>query len=444
MTESTVHEVESLASEANRALLERVIASVQLRRAPRLREFLSYVGRRSLKDGCTQVHEQEIGVEVFGRPETYDTGVDNIVRANATELRKRIEAYFESDGLHEPVIMEIPRGSYIPIFRPRPIKAEIVVESLDAAGEFLSAPFAHAPAHVLPASRERRWMLPALIVAALVILALGSECVNLWLQNRAQHRAFYAWQYSPSVAAFWSSFLGASPDTDIVMSDAFFKLAQDLTGKSFTLNDYLSHSYVRDLMAEEKSPDAHLVIGKVSAWSSGNSNHLALARRILALDPLGKSIRLYYSRDYTPELIKQDNVILLGSGVTNPWDSLFDSRLNFSVKLDGDSSSAILNRAPITGEQSIYTRTDSTGYCVVAYLPNPGSNGKVLIIEGTTVEATEAGGDFLLSEDKLSGFQKSLHVNSLPYFEMLLKTSQVKGTPFVATVEAYRTYPNQR
>ncbi len=441
MAESTAQDIESPPSEANWALLERILSSVQLHRAPRLREFLSYVGRRSLKEGCTQVHEQEIGIEVFGRPKTYDTSVDNIVRANATELRKRIDAYFESEGLNETLIMEIPRGSYVPVFRARPVREDKVAD-LALSGVITSELPRRTPL-ALPASGQRRWMIPALIVAGIVILALGFEYTSLWLQNRAEHRSLYAWQYSPSVASFWSGFLGASPDTDIVMSDAFFKLAQDLTRKSFTLNDYLSRTYVTELMNDEKSPDARLVISKVSAWSSGNSNHLALARRILSLDPLGKSIRLYYARDYTPDLIKQDNVILLGSAVTNPWDSLFDSRLNFTVALDSDDSSAIINRAPAAGEQKVYSRTDSTGYCVVAYLPNPNSNGKVLIIEGTTVEATEAGGDFLLSEDQLSGFQRALHVDKLPYFEMLLKTSQVKGTPFVATIQAYRTYSNQ-
>jgi hypothetical protein len=443
MIESTAQEIDSPALEANRALLERVLGSVQLHRAPRLREFLSYVGRRSLKDGCSHVHEQEIGVAVFGRPDAYDTSVDNIVRANATELRKRIEAYFESEGLNEPLIMEIPRGSYVPVFRLRPLKAESAPESQIPTVAVISESSKGIPRAEL-ASVQRQWLLPALIVACSAVAVLSLVCAALWNQNRAMHRSFYAWQYSPSLATFWSGFLDGSSDTDIVMSDAFFKLAQDFTGKSFTLNDYISRGYVNELISQENSPDAREILGKVSAWSSGNSNHLSLARRILALDPLGKNIRLYYARDYTPELIKQDNVILLGSRVTNPWDSLFDDRLNFIVKLGSDETSAIVNRAPAAGEQSIYTHSDSVGYCVVAYLPNPDSNGKVLIIEGTTVEATEAGGDFLLSESQMSSFQRTLHVTNLPYFEILLKTSQVKGTPFTATIQAYRIFPNQR
>jgi len=87
---------------------------------------------------------------------------------------------------------------------------------------------------------------------------------------------------------------------------------------------------------------------------------------------------------------------------------------------------------------------NSAQYCVVAYLPNPDRNGNVLLIEGTGAEATEAAGNFLLSENQLSSFKNTLHVDRFPYFEVLLKVSSVQGTPLTSTVEAYRAYPNLR
>lgn len=66
----------------------------------------------------------------------------------------------------------------------------------------------------------------------------------------------------------------------------------------------------------------------------------------------------------------------------------------------------------------------------------------VILLEGADAVSSEAAGDFLLSEDQLSDFRKMLHVIRFPYFEVLLKISEVRGTPFTATVEAYRTYPN--
>src|SRR5665213_4293126 len=102
-----------------RALIERVAGSAQFRRSARLRDFLLYVGGQSLKDGCPEIHEQEIGAKVFGRTSSYDRSQDNIVRVNATELRKRIELYFATVGAHESLIFEMPRGGYKLIFLRR-------------------------------------------------------------------------------------------------------------------------------------------------------------------------------------------------------------------------------------------------------------------------------------------------------------------------------------
>jgi len=159
------------------------------------------------------------------------------------------------------------------------------------------------------------------------------------------------------------------------------------------------------------------------------------------LDPSGNRMRVYNAREYTPALVTQDNMVLIGSQYTNPWQQLFANQLDFTEGDPGVAPGILTNKSPKAGEQKTYIPTDSVGYCVVAYLPNPDRNTKVLLIEGSSSEATEAGGDFLLSEDKLGSFEKMLNADTLPYFEVLLKTSQVRGTPITATVEAYRTHP---
>jgi hypothetical protein len=106
-----------------RALIGRVAASAQFARSSRLRDFLLYVGNQSLKAGCPEIHEQEIGAKVFGRSLAYDRSQDNIVRVNATELRKRIDQYFANEGAHETLVLEIPRGAYRPVFHRRTLQS---------------------------------------------------------------------------------------------------------------------------------------------------------------------------------------------------------------------------------------------------------------------------------------------------------------------------------
>jgi hypothetical protein len=75
-------------------------------------------------------------------------------------------------------------------------------------------------------------------------------------------------------------------------------------------------------------------------------------------------------------------------------------------------------------------------------MPKPDHTGDLLFIQGTTSEATEAGGQFLLSNDRLSELQRQMHVTKLPYFEVLLNVSQVLGNALTAKIEAYRIYTN--
>lgn len=436
---------EELATRLNRlpdpgecsALLERIAAGAQLKRSARLQELLFYIGKRYLRDTSDPVHEQEIGVQVFKRPDSYDTSLDNIVRTNVSDLRKRIEAYFQTEGLREPLIVEIPRGGYTPIFRYR------VAETEPAASIPVENPATAivAPAlaeHPEEASRRRFWMPAALVVFAVLIVVLATGCAVLWYQLSALRHSLFAWQFQPSVAAFWSDILNANSDTDLVMSDTGIGMVQALSQKTFPLDQYLNRSYVEQLQEEKLSPDMQGALNRIMAWNLASPDEFSLARRIMALDPTGKKLHLYNARNYMPDLINRDNVILIGARRSNPWDELFDSRLNFITEFD---NRRVVNRAPAAGEQPVYPTSDSVGYCVVAYLPKSDQSGIDLLIEGTNAEATEAAGNFLLSEDQLSNFKRMLHVTKLPYFQVLLKVSSVRGTPFTATVQAYRVSP---
>jgi hypothetical protein len=401
------------------ALLERVVASPQLRRAARMREFLLFVGQRSLKDGSDQIHEQEIGSEVFGRAAGYDTSVDNIVRVNATDLRKRIEEYFVTDGAHESLVLEIPRGSYKPVFRLRAAKAAAVtapaeprqVEPGPAAAVVEHSTVTELPVPHRPAAHSHRMLL---VLGAVMLFALAVGCSMLWMQNQSLRRSLYPWRSSPAVNSFWSGFLSARPHTDIILADTSFALIEDITKAPIPLNEYLNHSYVNRIQSPGMSAERREDLGLIVQRNFGSIGDFRVAQRMGALDPLGTKIHLYAARDFEPTLVKQDNVILIGGRKSNPWVQ------------------AVYNSPPVPDP--------SSGYSVVACLPNT-DGGKVLIVAGTGSEATESAGEFLTSEDQMAAFQRLLHVSTLPYFEVLLKTTHLNGTPMNATIVAYRTYP---
>jgi hypothetical protein len=410
--------------------LDRLLRSPLLQGSEALCKLLQYLAHHTLNSPADHLKEYQIGTEVLGRAADFDPQTDSSVRMQVGRLRTKLSEYYNAAGIHDPILIDIPKGRYSLSFEPRPA----LERGVDAPqqGAFHEA-VGHSSRSVFA---QRRWMLAGLIVLAIA-------CAALWIQNRALYRSFYPWQSKPAVSAFWSGILDARPDTDVVMADSSFSLVQQISKKSFSFEDYRSRSYISQLETQDDlSPDMRSALELIAVKNLESSSDVRLAQRILTLDPLGKRIHLYYAREYQPALIKQDNVILIGSPVANPWDELFESRLTFIATLDYGAPTFITNRAPSAGEQSTYIPSGSVGYCTVAYLPNPEHDGSVLLLEGTGSEATEAAGDFLLSEDQLSNFQKMLHVTKLPYFEVLLKASQVKGTPLSTTLVAYRTYPN--
>lgn len=242
--------------------------------------------------------------------------------------------------------------------------------------------------------------------------------------------------------ALWSGFLDSSQGTDIVMEDDSYLLVQNLSKETFSFNDYLTRTYMVKLQSQDFSPEIHQAQDLIAGKTLARAGEVRLVQDILEMNPTGKNLHLYNAREYTPELITKDNVIFFGGPTSNPWSELFQSRLNFTEEANSDRQSPVTNHAPAAGEQATYTPTDTVAYSVVAYLPKSDHSGNILLVEGTSSEATEAGGDFLLSEDRLSSFQRRIHADKLPYFEVLLRVSHVTGTPITEAIEAYRIYPN--
>jgi hypothetical protein len=96
--------------------LERLLASPAFHNSKRLSGFLKFIVEQTLEnDGC-DLKERTIGVHVFGRPPDYDTSSEPIVRVSAGDLRKRIARYYHDPGHAEELRIDLPTGSYHPVF----------------------------------------------------------------------------------------------------------------------------------------------------------------------------------------------------------------------------------------------------------------------------------------------------------------------------------------
>lgn len=103
-----------------RAALVRVSHSASLRRSPQLRRLLTFLIEETTAGRGDRLKEYVIGTEVFARPPSYDPRLDSLVRVEARRLRAALAAYYDGDGRDDPVIIELPKGTYVPRIRSAP------------------------------------------------------------------------------------------------------------------------------------------------------------------------------------------------------------------------------------------------------------------------------------------------------------------------------------
>src|SRR5437867_8631491 len=106
----------SLETEQVREHLAALLRSNAFAHVDRLKRFLRYVVEETIAGRGENLKEYSIGVEVFDREASFDPRTDPIVRVQARRLRARLTRYYEEEGRHEQIRIELPKGSYAPVF----------------------------------------------------------------------------------------------------------------------------------------------------------------------------------------------------------------------------------------------------------------------------------------------------------------------------------------
>jgi TolB-like protein/Flp pilus assembly protein TadD len=99
--------------------LEKVLKSPLFTRSSRLSRFLRFVVEKTLLEETHTLKEYALAVEVFDKEESYEPGVDPLVRVEAGRLRNKLREYYEKEGQEALVRIDLPKGSYVPTFQWR-------------------------------------------------------------------------------------------------------------------------------------------------------------------------------------------------------------------------------------------------------------------------------------------------------------------------------------
>jgi len=405
----------SLALEEQQALMARITASELFRRSPRQRQLLTFIAGEQFASRSRDITEQRIGQSVFGRAEGYNQSEDNIVRVSVRQLRARLKCHFETEGLHESWMIEIPKGGYRLEFHAR--------QEPDASAGIPAI----APVRSRTVGQTVAWMVAA---ASSVICLLA----GFWLGTA--HRVSAA-SDPLSTQPRSGNMLTAADDTavndlfdgpelvNLVVADT--GLLDLLAGRQVTLEEYV-HPALLSSAPRFSAPSQETLVTSLADISF-------VSRVLQSPGTLRDRVRVLHARNGSPNDFMSGSAVILGGPRVNPWSDFFESKLNFQFRYGEVGPGCIANRQPRPSEQSMYGTCragDNDRYARIAWLPNLNHSGQVLIISGSGMLATENACDYLLTPGSAGRLRTLLGIRSVrdvESFELLLKTDSRAGVP---------------
>jgi hypothetical protein len=397
--------------------VERLTHSSVLHGSEALCRLLRYLADQAVLHPGLPVKEYQLATEVFGRPADFDPRMDSTVRVQTGRLRSKLAEYYPSAGSGDPIVLDIPKGSYSLAFHYRPttpVKAEAAPEALPVAATSSAKP---GPNRLVPVV----WALAAFsLVCAGLLLAL-------WLSGRhASTAAAKPDALAEPLQQFWAPFLQAEEMPWVIFSNAEF------VGKPESGIRYFDAK--RD--ARSSILDHYTGVGEV----------LAVAELSKIFAQVHHEIRIKRGRLLSLDDVKNSNVIFIGSPVENlvlqeiPTTRDFVFRHIQSGERAGDVE--IANVHPKSGEPSAFQASASLpiqeDYALIGLVPGLNRSRWILVLAGTTTMGTQAAAEFVSRASDVADLLGTLPGDGrtpIP-FEAVIRTRVSGGVPVSSTIVA--------
>ncbi len=403
--------------------LERILSSPAFSQSQRISRFLRFVVEEVLKNGPDQLKEYSLGVTVFDRDAEYDPRTDSIVRVEAGRVRNKLREYYDKEGREDRVIIDLPKGSYIPSITTREARRE---------GRRLSG----------TAIGRGKLLLILLGASALLSASLAVyrtyENAELRKELEATHRPVVA----PEIRTLWAPFLSPGAQTYVVFGSPFFFFSP--------ANRLFIRPYdIRDAQSSETDPVFRklqerfgpiIPTPRYDYVLEGDS--LALQRLTDFLVRTGVAVKPMPAYTTTWDAIQSGNIILLGAPRMNHLLSHFPRDMDF----EWESETNLRNRNRQPGEQEVYTGMGPQGYssvardprehfydyAVVGLFPGLRPDREILVISAHGGPGVSEAVEYLTRSETLRQLSDSLKFGDSGrrhYFQLLLQIYVDRGIP---------------
>lgn len=386
--------------------VDRILQSGEFSGSEVLRNLLSFLTRHSIDKPGKVVKEYELAVGVLGKPGEFDPRQDSAVRVHTARLRAKLAEYYMSHGAEDPILIEVPKGSYHILWRHRDLGP---------------APQPTHPNQPAAWAKSVSWRWFATGFASAVVLVLAA--IGVWTSVRPG-------KAPAAVEAFWQPFL-QSPQPPIIVFSIHRFAGSAATGL---------HYFREGIDSPAESNDTY----------SGTGTVMAIGELSSLFSMFGRSPRLKGAELLTWDEARDANVIFVGAPEANSRLREMAPLQYFAFKSSFEEprfgTGGIVNLHPAQGEETTYfgsSRPFTFDYFVVALLPNLRPGRRVLVLAGTNTYGCQAAAEFLTRADLIQDLSVRLGSpkdRRFPDFEALLKVGISGGVPIQPHILAVRLH----
>jgi hypothetical protein len=403
--------------------INRLVASQVLHSSESLCKLLQYLAKHALDHPNTPLKEYQLATEVFGRRSDFDPQSDSTIRVQAGRLRLKLAEFYSSEGAQDPVIVELPKGTYILSFNLREA-------SFEPRSQPASATSGDGTTQGDASQVPRAWLFAIATLSILLLVALVT--LGLMVSSREAVPTAHAGSVEmPPLAfqMFWQPFVSGTAEPWLIFSNAAF-VGRPETGMRY-------YNSGRD--------------GQEAIW-----DHYSGVGEVLAVHSLDEVFGLFHRQLrvkrgslFSLDDAKNNDLIFLGSPSENlslaeiPTTSEFVFQRLTTGARKGDL--AILNVHPQAGEATEFLASAASplveDYAVVGLVPGLARERSVLILAGTTTFGTQGAAEYVSRlnsvEDLLTRVTGS-KTGELKPFEAVIHIKVARGVPVEAELVAVR------
>lgn len=427
--------------------VRRVVQSATFRNAATLQLLFQFLTDKTISSASESLKEYTIGVEALGRKPDFDPKLDPIVRVQSHRLRVKLKEYYEAEGNRDPVLIQFPKGHYVPTFEAMPAALPALSEPEPIADSVTESPAEKAAEKETKPTQPRSWFLVAALTA-IAMVALGYWLGSSRGEKNLSTAGAVAVPSDAIVESFWARFLGSDTSPVIAYPDAVFLLDDSNDLFRFRHGAIDSRGAVVDPhVAREFAANPEIVAKAGQLYYengyTGTGELEAVGMLAGLLGRMGVKPTLKSSRDVTPDDLNQHNVILLGSPFQNPAVAQLMAAGDFSYSNPDQHHeqwrAQILDAHPRDGEASTYgTERDQTSkvltadYSLITIAPGVTPGRWIAIIGGLDTKGTEGAAMFVTSKQGVERLNSVLNSMSsdrkepLP-FQALVRVQLAKG-----------------